>query len=171
MKDKSNNTFQIRPFHPKDVYEYMALTKYIDAETDFLGSSPNDPRPSNMQIIQAHKTGRQIIYLATNKAGLIGHIGAFRRRGHGSRVKHCINVGLGVARDFWGLGIGTALMEAVELHVKPLGIKRMELEVMTHNEGAIALYKKMGFVIEGTKQKSILIGDQWIDEHLMAKLL
>ena len=143
----------------------------LHSKSDFLKSAITSVNPLQLDPAMVIARAGRAKVRAANKVGLIGHIGAFRRRGHGSRVKHCINVGLGVARDFWGLGIGTALMEAVELHVKPLGIKRMELEVMTHNEGAIALYKKMGFVIEGTKQKSILIGDQWIDEHLMAKLL
>ncbi len=163
--------YTIRTLTTKDIYEFMALTKYIDSETDFLGSAPTDPRPTQMQILSSLKSGRQLIMVASTKNGLIGHIGAFWRRGTGSRVKHCMNVGLGVAKDFWGMGIGNALMESIEVQAKQLGIVRMELEVMTHNEGAIALYKKRGFVVEGTKLKSIKIGDKYIDEHLMSKML
>jgi putative acetyltransferase len=35
-----------------------------------------------------------------------------------------------------------------------LKLKRVELSVFTDNEPAIALYKKMGFVVEGTKKYS-----------------
>ena len=69
--------YTIRNLTSKDIYEFMALTKYIDAETDFLGSAPTDARPSHMQIISSIKSGRQIIMVAATKNGLIGHIGAF----------------------------------------------------------------------------------------------
>ncbi|MCH2023408.1 MAG: GNAT family N-acetyltransferase [Saprospiraceae bacterium] len=163
--------FTIRPLNSKDVEEYLALTKYIDAETDFLGSSPNDKRPTTVQMITSISSNRQIYFVAANEFGLIGHIGAFWRRGKGERVKHTMVVGLGVAKDFWGKGIGNALFEATEQKAKEIGITRLELEVMTHNKGAIALYKKRGFEIEGTKRNSIKIGDQYIDEYIMAKLL
>jgi RimJ/RimL family protein N-acetyltransferase len=40
---------------------------------------------------------------------------------------------------------------------------------MVHNERAIALYKKMGFEIEGTKKRSMRIDGQYVDEYYMAK--
>ena len=47
----------------------------------------------------------------------------------------------------------------------------LELTVMTHNTAGIALYKKQGFAIEGTKRHSLLINGQFIDEFYMSKLL
>lgn len=163
--------YNIRPLKPSDVPEYLALTQYIDGETDFLGSAPSDPRPSPMQIVASIQAERQIIFVAENEQGLIGHLGAFWRRGQGSRVKHSLNLGLGIAKDFWGMGIGNALFEALENWAKEHGITRLELEVMTHNEAAIALYKKRGFEIEGTKRGSIKINERYIDEYLMSKQL
>jgi len=50
-------------------------------------------------------------------------------------------------------------------------IHRLELTVMTHNTVGIALYKKQGFAIEGTKRHSLLINGQYVDEFYMSKLL
>ena len=47
----------------------------------------------------------------------------------------------------------------------------LELTVMTHNTAGIALYKKQGFAIEGTKRHSLLLNGQFIDEFYMSKLL
>lgn len=47
----------------------------------------------------------------------------------------------------------------------------LELSVMTHNKAAIALYKKIGFKIEGIKKHSLLVDGLWADEYCMAKLL
>lgn len=163
--------YNIRLLKTSDIPEYRALTKYIDQETDFLGASPNDPKPSMVQIIGLIQAERQIIFVAENEHGLIGHLGAFWRRGKGERLQHCMNIGLGVVKEFWGNGIGNALFEAIETWAKERGIARLELEVMTHNKAGIALYKKRGFEIEGTKRNSIKIGNQYIDEYLMSKLL
>jgi RimJ/RimL family protein N-acetyltransferase len=51
------------------------------------------------------------------------------------------------------------------------GVKRLELSVMTHNERGIALYKKMGFEIEGIKKASIFVNGVYVDEYLMSKIL
>lgn len=163
--------YSIRPLQIADIPEYLALTQYIDGETDFLGSAPTDSRPSTLQLISSLKAERQVIFVAANEQGLIGHIGAFWRRGTGLRVKHTLNLGLGIAKDFWGMGIGNALMEALEQWALEHQIHRLELEVMTHNKAAIALYQKRGFEIEGTKRCSIIIKDEFIDEYLMSKLL
>jgi RimJ/RimL family protein N-acetyltransferase len=59
----------------------------------------------------------------------------------------------------------------LEEWAKQQHIHRLELTVMTHNIAGIALYKKQGFAIEGTKRQSLLINGQFIDEFYMAKLL
>ncbi|CCG44495.1 hypothetical protein HBHAL_2140 [Halobacillus halophilus DSM 2266] len=47
----------------------------------------------------------------------------------------------------------------------------MELTVMVHNEPAIQLYKKAGFIKEGVKCDSLYVNHQWVDEYAMAKIL
>lgn len=42
---------------------------------------------------------------------------------------------------------------------------------MENNEAGIALYKKMGFDIEGIKRNSLYVDGQYINEYYMSKLL
>src|SRR5712691_4482721 len=50
--------------------------------------------------------------------------------------------------------VGTALMTAaIDLADNWLDLSRLELTVYTDNEAAMRLYKKLGFVIEGTHKK------------------
>lgn len=49
-------------------------------------------------------------------------------------------------------------------------LTRLELTVETPNEAAINLYKKSGFVIEGTKKCTMLVNGNYIDEYMMAKI-
>jgi putative acetyltransferase len=51
-----------------------------------------------------------------------------------------------------------------------LNLTRLELEVYTDNEPAIALYKRLGFVIEGTHRKHAYRDGQFADSYSMARL-
>jgi putative acetyltransferase len=75
-------------------------------------------------------------------------------------------------RDDWqGKGAGSALMRAaVDLADKWMNLERLELEVYTDNEPAIQLYKKFGFVIEGTLARFAFRDGRYVDAYMMARL-
>jgi RimJ/RimL family protein N-acetyltransferase len=62
-------------------------------------------------------------------------------------------IGMLVARDRRGRGVGTALMEAAIAWAREQGLHKLSLDVFAHNEAAIALYRKLGFVEEGRRVK------------------
>ena len=53
-------------------------------------------------------------------------------------------------REFWGLGIGTALMGETVSAARRAGFEQAELDVVSANTPAIAVYKKLGFETVGT---------------------
>jgi putative acetyltransferase len=75
-------------------------------------------------------------------------------------------------RDDWqGKGVGTALMQAaVGLADNWLNLVRLELEVFTDNEPAVKLYKKFGFVVEGTLSRFAFRDGQYVDTLAMARI-
>lgn len=58
------------------------------------------------------------------------------------------------AREAQGKGYGTAVLKAVLQGIKDAGIQCVQLTCNPEREGAIHLYKKMGFKEVGQKQKS-----------------
>ena len=86
-------------------------------------------------------------------------------------VKHIGEFGMTVLRDYWGQGIGTELLRQIEIFANSIGISRIEAKVRVTNEQAIALYKKFGYQIEGTRKKAALINDSFEDELHIAKLI
>jgi ribosomal protein S18 acetylase RimI-like enzyme len=60
--------------------------------------------------------------------------------------------GLYVAPRVRGRGVGEALIQAVLDEARQLGKTEVVLEVGNHNEGAIALYERCGFVRTGATQ-------------------
>lgn len=69
----------------------------------------------------------------------------------GNRVKlrHRADFGIGIEKEYWGLGIGRALTEACIECAKKAGYEQLELSVVSENEKAVALYKSLGFTEYG----------------------
>jgi RimJ/RimL family protein N-acetyltransferase len=59
------------------------------------------------------------------------------------------DIGMMVAADWRGRGVGTALVAAAIEWARARGLHKLALSVFPHNDAAIALYKKFGFVEEG----------------------
>lgn len=109
------------------------------------------------------------ILVAVVGSEVVGNAGlhAFRH----ARRAHAMNLGLTVREDFQGKGVGSALMTALtELADGWLNVTRLELTVFTDNERAIALYKRFGFVIEGTHRGYALRAGKYADVYFMARL-
>ncbi len=62
-------------------------------------------------------------------------------------------LGMLVAREWRGRGVGSALLEAAIAWARGRGLHKLSLTVFAHNEPAIALYRKYGFVEEGRRVK------------------
>jgi putative acetyltransferase len=87
------------------------------------------------------------------------------------RRAHVGGIGICVHDEFHGRGIGTALVGAlVETADKWLNLRRLELYVYVDNEPAIRLYKKFGFVIEGTRRGAAFRDGEFVDDYAMARL-
>lgn len=72
---------------------------------------------------------------------------------------------IGVLQEYTGQGVGTGLFRAIEDWAKRIGIHRLELSVMIHNTAAVALYRKMGFEVEGTARDTLFVDGRYVDEY------
>ncbi len=87
------------------------------------------------------------------------------------RRRHVGQLGMSIRDDWQGKGAGSALMQAaIELAENWLNLSRLELDVFTDNEPAMRLYKKFGFVIEGTHHKFAYRDGAFMDVYAMARL-
>ena len=84
---------------------------------------------------------------------------------------HAGGLGMSVHPDYWGQGVGTALLAAVvDLADNWLGLERLELGVNTDNPAAIRLYEKAGFVSEGLLRYHAYGDGRWGHTLSMARL-
>lgn len=76
--------------------------------------------------------------------------------------------------EFQGRGIGAQLFEALFAEAAKLSprIERIELMCREGNLGAVQLYQRLGFVIEGRFQRRVRLADGTVEDDLaMAKVL
>jgi RimJ/RimL family protein N-acetyltransferase len=65
------------------------------------------------------------------------------------------DLGMFVAAESRGRGVGTALVGAAIQWARARGLHKLTLSVFPHNDAAIGLYRKFGFVEEGRRVKQI----------------
>lgn len=101
---------------------------------------------------------------------IVGQLGAENYTN--PRRRHACNIGMIVCEFARSQGVGHGLLSAfIELATNWMGITRIELEVYTDNQAALALYEKNGFIIEGTAKNYALKAGVYVDSYLMARTL
>jgi RimJ/RimL family protein N-acetyltransferase len=88
-----------------------------------------------------------LVAVADTDAELIGSLHVERSRfGFGE-------LGMTVAREWRGRGVGSALLTAAIEWAREQGLHKLSLSVFPHNAAGLALYRKAGFVEEGRRVK------------------
>jgi RimJ/RimL family protein N-acetyltransferase len=168
-----HNNILIREVQEEDAKGLVKLFLLLDQETDFMMLEPGE-RQTNLDdqkkiIRQFLSNKNQAMIVVECKGEHIGFIvataGVCRRNQHNSSLV------LGVAKEWWGQGIGTRLLDNIEQWAANNHIHRLELTVMKDNSRALALYKKIGFIVEGEKRDSLRVNGVYVEEYYMSKLL
>jgi RimJ/RimL family protein N-acetyltransferase len=144
--------FEIRPARDEDRMPLAALFAAVAEERDGIASEPPidiDARAASWDL--------EGTLLAEANAEIVGSIHVERSRfGFGE-------LGMAVAREWRGRGVGSALLAAAVDWSRREGMHKLSLSVFPHNAAAIALYRKFGFIEEGrrVKQYRRASGELW----------
>lgn len=156
-----------------DACLYISLLHQLEEESDFLLFEPGERQMTEERAKAMIETfaeqGNSIIFAEIREEELAGHLTCIG--GQAKRDSHAVKLVVGVKKEYEGEGIATRLFEQTIQWAKGVGVSRLELMVMTHNERAIHLYKKFGFQIEGTRKQSLNVYGEWVDEYIMALIL
>jgi L-phenylalanine/L-methionine N-acetyltransferase len=106
----------------------------------------------------------------TGAERVVGHAGLFTPQTSLRRM-HVRGLGITVAKDVQGQGIGDRLMTGLlDWTDNWAAVLRIELTVFTDNARAIALYQRHGFVQEGVMRAYALRDGRYVDALAMARL-
>ncbi len=87
------------------------------------------------------------------------------------RGRYLGKIGISIAKEFRGEGLGEKLMTEIEAEALNLKLKILHLEVFVDNKVADNLYKKLGYIEFGMLPKSIEYKGNMIDEKYLYKRL
>jgi ribosomal protein S18 acetylase RimI-like enzyme len=79
-------------------------------------------------------------------------------------------VGIGILPQWRERGVGRRLMERTLEAARTFPLARVELAVRADNARAITLYGKLGFEVEGRRQRAMLVDGVYYDDIIMALL-
>ena len=132
-------------------------TDYFESEKEILGRLMDDPYTIMMCAVVDGK-------IAGN--GSISGIGEKRK------IRHRCSMAIALYKDYWNLGIGTAMIGYMTELAGKIGWHQVDLEVVAENVQAQMLYKKCGFIETGRRHNALLFDDgTYHDEILMYKSL
>jgi putative acetyltransferase len=156
----------IRALEVEDAHDFARLQQMPGFRYGTL--RPPYPSVAAMRKYLEQRGPGDLLLGAFIDARLVGSAGLRRRHG---RRSHAAEIGMGVADDMAGRGIGTAMLEAlIDAADKWLAIERIELTVYTDNERAIRLYERYGFKCEGTFRAFAFRDGDYVDAVAMARL-
>ncbi len=163
---------QIRRAEPRDAAALVELARDVGAEPEGWLIADGEWRSvgeERRHLRAARASSHVRVFVAETERGIVGRL-TVARDAHPA-CNHVADIGLMVALAERGRGIGSALLAAAEQWASSVGVVKIELHVFPHNEGAIALYERRGYVREGYRHAQFRRGDELIDAILMAKLL
>ncbi len=160
----------IREAEKKDTEAVLVYINKIAGQTEYLTFGPGEFKLSitqEEQFIEDHReSGNKLFIIAEideTVVGTLAFVGGMRKK-----IRHTGEFGFSVSKDYWGLGIGTRLIEALIEWAKASEIiQKINLRVRADNAGAIEIYKRFGFVEEGMITMEFFIDGKFYDNVFM----
>jgi ribosomal protein S18 acetylase RimI-like enzyme len=120
----------------------------IHAETDYLLTYPDEnsfsPEEEARFLEERADSPDEVMIVAFIDGNVAGTAG-IEAVGRKYKVKHRAVFGIGILKEYWGLGLGRALAEACIACAKEAGYSQLELNAAAENTRALSLYKSLGF--------------------------
>src|SRR3954451_8175299 len=156
----SKGDVHIRPTRTDDAPAYRALRlEGLRAHPEAFGadyaSTAARPLERWQESMQSGAGGEQgITYVAEAAGELIGMTALVRNEL--AKTRHAGSIfGVYTRADWRGTGVADALLEACVEHARQLGMRLVQLGVVTGNAGAIRLYLRCAFTVYGVEPESI----------------
>jgi len=166
-----NVGFLVRVAEPGDAEGLTRLAEAVSAEPEaWLISSNGEWRSvgDERRYLKAlRRYPHAAVFVAERSDGaVVGRLSVARDQHPASA--HVADLGLMVAADARGQGIGTALLQAAVEWARGSGVRKLELHVFPWNEPAMRLYEKFGFEREGYRKAHYRRDGEDVDAILMA---
>lgn len=158
----------VRPIEISDIDAFHALLDSVSRERQYLAMTEAPAIGEVRDFVRSNLARGDPQMVAELDGQLVGWADLLIR--HRNTMQHMGNLGMGVANEYRGKGIGRQLLQAIIDHAWEMGLKRIQLEVFVNNDRAIALYESMGFQPEGRAACARIIDGRYLDIYRMGLL-
>jgi len=160
----------IRKARREDAPLLAAAERAIASVPGKLASTPDEIDDDDVRkmILDLNDHGRGNYLVAEHAGTVVGH--AFLESLSLAATSHVVRLTIAVHEGHQRRGAGTALMnELLRWARSNPRVEKVELQVRSSNDRAIALYRSLGFVEEGRKTRRLKIGpNEYLDDVYMA---
>jgi putative acetyltransferase len=166
-------TVGIRRATPADAAGYARVMSDPAVYPGLMQLPYNDEQQWRERLTEITGAGKVDLILVAERDGtIVGNAGLHPLSLAAQvRRRHVGSLGIAVAPEARGQGVGTALMQAMcDYADRWLGLLRIELTVYVDNARAIALYERFGFEIEGRFRGYAMRDGQLVDAFAMARI-
>lgn len=155
--DAQGITEVLNPIIIEGLYTVLDTTFTIDEEKEFIAQLPE----------------RGVFTVAVNEDGskVIGFQNVEPFASYTKAFDHVGIIGTFVGSNSRGQGVSKKLFQSTFEVAKAKGYEKLFAYVRGDNERALAAYVKQGFEVVGIAKKHAKVGDVYIDETLVEKLL
>lgn len=137
----------IRAATVEDVEEMVDLYLRVGEEGLFISVEPPvDRHERRLWLEQRLDAPWTLVMVAVVSGAIIGYLTAV------GSARDPAELGLGVARAWRGLGVGTRLIEAAIGWGRGHGVHKLTAEVFPHNQPTLHLFEKLAFQREGLRR-------------------
>jgi putative acetyltransferase len=159
---------EVRPAIADDVRAMVDLHARVAAEGLWIGTeAPVDIDRSTRLVSESIQSDEHLRLVAVDGDRVVGNLSL------SPSAPGVAYLGMTIDAEYRAQGVGTAMMlAAIEWARAKPGVHKMELEVWPHNAAGLALYRKVGFEVEGRRRRHYRRGngELW-DAILMALVL
>ena len=161
----------IRPAYPTDAAAFLETLEEVSKEGVYLLNDHAIRSVTEQErMIRYLDCSRNLIAVAVLNNRIVGGTGIFVG-GMSPKSQAFCNLGIHLIKSARSIGIGSRLLTYGIAWAREKDYHKICLSVFSTNTRAIALYGKMGFIVEGCRKEQYYFMDRWVDEILMARFL
>ncbi len=175
FKSKSQQDVVVRSAVKEDAAQVLELSKNVASEEIYHMTSSSEINltleEEEAWILTELENPNHLILVAEVNSQIVGLLDF--SNGHRQRIAHTGYFGMSIEKSLREQGIGTMLLRVLlDWASSHPVIEKVCLNVHGNNPRAIALYKKMGFEVEGVRKQELKYGPtEYVDSIVMAKFV
>jgi RimJ/RimL family protein N-acetyltransferase len=161
--------YQIVPIAERHIPSFRAAVDAVARERKYLAFLEAPPLEEITRFVLGNLERGYPQFVVLSRRMVAGWCDVIPNR---TRViySHGGTLGIGLLPKFRGRGIGRRLMQPTIDAAFAFGLTRIELTVREGNVNAIALYKSLGFEVEGRHRNAVCIEGEYENLYSMALL-